>query len=103
MIDKDYLEQEQVLLFSNPSYESALIGVSHDDRAIYDYDLMIKYLMETDGISEIDAIEFIDYNTIRALSYYDGAPIIMFKMEPEEEDNIEEFKQALRDKGLNIK
>ena len=28
-------------------------------------------------ISYEDAIEFIDYNTIRSLSYYDKAPVIL--------------------------
>ena len=62
------------------SYDSALIGVSHDDRAIYDYDLMVEWLMEDQGFTEEEAVEWIDYNTIRALPYMgaDG-PIVLYR------------------------
>lgn len=33
--------------------------------------------MKLEDLSEIDAIEFINYNTIRSLSYYEKAPIIL--------------------------
>lgn len=44
---------------------------------MYDYDLMIEHLVETDGMDNDEAIEFIDYNTIRSLPYYENAPIIV--------------------------
>lgn len=69
---------EEVVIFSNPSYDSAFIGVSHDDRAVYDYEKMIVYLMDTDGMTYEEAVEFIDYNTLRSLSYVSNSPIIVF-------------------------
>ena len=51
------------------SYNTALIGVSHNNRAIYDYDLMVKCLMKEEEFSEEEAWEWIDYNTLRALPY----------------------------------
>jgi uncharacterized protein (DUF1015 family) len=49
---------------------------------IYDFDLMVQHLMETDSMTEEDAIEFIEYNTIRACPYFgDNAPIILRKLE----------------------
>lgn len=76
--DYDY---EDVVIFSNPDYASAFIGVSEDDRAIYDYDKMIEHLMDKDGLTDMEAIEFIDYNTIRALPYFgDRAPIVMYRL-----------------------
>ena len=73
---------EDVVYLTNYSYDDALIGISEDNRAVYDYDKMVKWLMETEGFTEIDAIEWIDYNTIRALSYMgEKAPIIMFPIE----------------------
>ena len=70
---------EDVIIFSNPSYASAFIGISEDNRAVYDYDKMIEFLVEEDNMTMIDAIEFISYNTIRALPYYGGdTPIIMY-------------------------
>lgn len=65
---------------TNYSYDSALIGVADDGRAVYDYDLMIEWLMTKEGFEVYDAIEWIDFNTIRALPYMgDGAPIILYK------------------------
>ena len=63
------------------SYDDALIGVSHDDRAIYDYEKMVEWLMTKEGWTDNEAIEWIEYNTIRALPYFgDGAPIIMYPL-----------------------
>ena len=67
-----------IVLFSNPSYKNSIIGISKDNRVIYDYELMIQDLIEEDGISYTDAVDFIEYNTIRALSYYENAPIILY-------------------------
>ena len=71
---------EDTVVFVNPSYETAIVGVSYDDRAIYDLDLMIDYLVENDGMTEEEALEFIDYNTVRACDYMEGAPIIMTRL-----------------------
>ena len=38
---------EDVIVFDNPSYDNALIGVSEDNRAIYDYDKMVVWLAVT--------------------------------------------------------
>lgn len=73
-------EYENIIIFSNPSYASAFIGISEDNRAIYDYNKMVEYLMETEGWSDIDAIEFIEYNSIRSLPYYENSPIIMYRL-----------------------
>ncbi len=71
---------EDVVIFENPSFDEALIGVSEDNRAIYDYDKMVVWLAITWAISREEAMEFIEYNTIRALPYYGGAPIVMHKL-----------------------
>ena len=73
---------EDVVYLTNYSYDDAFIGISEDNRAIYDYDKMVKWLVETEGFTEEEAIEWIDYNTIRALPYMGGnAPIIMHPIE----------------------
>ena len=73
---------EDVLYFVNYSYDDALIGVSEDGRAIYNYYKMVDWLMEEEGWSDIDAIEWIEYNTLRALPYMgDKAPIIMYPLD----------------------
>ena len=72
---------EDVIIFSGDSFDDALVGISEDNRAVYDYDLMIEWLMRVDGMTSEEAMEWIDYNTIRSLPYVgDKAPIIMFKI-----------------------
>ena len=77
---EDY-EYEDVLIFSNPDYASAFIGISEDNRAIYAFDKMVEFLMENDSMTDIEAIEFIECNTLRALPYFGGdAPIVMYSL-----------------------
>lgn len=72
---------EKIIIFDNPDYASAFIGVTNDNRAVYDFDKMIEHLMIKDGMTDIEAIEFIEYNTIRALPYYgDKALIILYPL-----------------------
>lgn len=72
---------EGAVYFTNYSYDDALVGVSEDGRAIYDYSKMVDWLMEEAGLSDIDAIDWIEYNTLRALPYMgDKAPIIMYPL-----------------------
>lgn len=71
-----------VKYLTNYSYDDALIGVSEDGRAIYDFDKMVEWLMNEVGLSDSEAVEWIEYNTIRALPYFgEGAPIIMYPLE----------------------
>jgi hypothetical protein len=71
---------EDVIVFDNPSYDCALVGVSEDGRAIYDYDKMVICLAVDGSISIEEATEFIEYNTIRALPYVENAPIILHRL-----------------------
>lgn len=71
-----------VLIFDTRSYDDALIGVTTDGRAVYDFDKMVVGLVDIDGMSEIDATEWVEYNTIRARPYMGAdAPIIIHKIE----------------------
>lgn len=72
---------EDFVLFKNPDYDSAIIGISDDNRVIYDYDKMVVDLMVTDGMNMVDAAEFIDYNTLRAYSETPELdPIVMYRL-----------------------
>lgn len=70
---------EDSIVFENPDYDSAIVGYDENSqRIIYDYEKMVEHLMNKDGMTYEDAVEFIDYNTIRACAYMsDGAPIIL--------------------------
>lgn len=71
---------EGTAYFTEPSYVTAIIGMTHDERLVYDYDKMVEFLMRQDGISNEEAIEFIDYNTIRTIPYMgDKAPVVMYR------------------------
>ena len=72
---------EGINFLTDFSYDSALIGVTHDDRTVYDFDKMVEWLMETQGYSQEEAIEWIEYNTIRALPYMGpDSPVILYPL-----------------------
>ena len=69
---------EESLVFENPDYATAFVGVDNNNRAVYDYELMVAHLRVFEGMDESEAREFIDYNTIRALPYYEHGPTVIF-------------------------
>lgn len=82
------------IVFENPDYDSAIVGYDANDyRIIYDYQKMIEDLIETNGMSYEDAVDFIEYNTLRSIPYAgDKAPIVMHNME-DYFDTIECFEK----------
>lgn len=73
---------EGVKYLVDESYDHALIGVSEDGRAIYDFNLMIEWLMNEYDWSELESIEWIETNTLRALPYMgNDAPIVMYPLD----------------------
>ena len=78
---KEYLTEQcfaDTVVLEAPSYISAVVGISTDGRLIYSRDLMVRYLCKKDGMTELDAEEFIDFNTVGALpNMGEKAPIIM--------------------------
>lgn len=70
-INQDIREQlpPDAVVFDNYAYDNSIIGTTLDGRAIYDYNKMVKELMEDENWSETDAIEWVEYNTLRALPY----------------------------------
>lgn len=72
---------DDVVILKDYSYDDALVGVTEDGRAVYDYDKMLDWLMETEGFTVEQAVEWVEYNTIRALPYFGpDAPIIMYSL-----------------------
>lgn len=68
------------VIFDNPSFDDSIIGISAVDNAIiYDKQKMIRELMLDDNCSEEEAIEFIEYNTERAIPYSssEGVPPVI--------------------------
>lgn len=83
-LEKYYIEDEEtsIILFESPSYDEAFVGLTMDDRAVYDYDKMIECLMTEDNMTYEEAAEFIDYNSLRSLDYLNDErkPIIIRKV-----------------------
>ena len=46
---------EDVVIFENYSYDDALIGVTEDGRAVYDFDRMVTWLVETEAFTPEEA------------------------------------------------
>ena len=90
---------EESIVFENPDYDSAIIGYdTNDNRVIYDYESMAEHLMNVDGMTYEEAIEFIEYNTLRAIPYAgSNPPIVLQRIDDyidyhnykKEEDNYE--------------
>lgn len=77
-----YNGYEDVKYLTNYSYDTALIGVTEDNRAVYDFEKMAEWLFETEGFTSEEAVEWIEYNTVRALPYFgEKAPIIMYPLQ----------------------
>lgn len=73
---------EGVKYLTDYSYDTAIVGVTEDNRVVYDFDRMVDWLVTEKGMTAEDAVEWIEYNTARALPYMgEGAPIIMYPLE----------------------
>ena len=77
---REYLESqgyEGTVFFENPSFVKAITGITDSGQLIYNYDLMIAAAMEEENWSEEEAIEWIEYNTLRSIPYMGNSqPIV---------------------------
>ena len=73
---------EHAGVFTCPSYDGAIGGYTDDGAVGYVFELMAdEYLSENHNSSRDEAIEFINYNTIRSIPYMNEGmvpPIIMY-------------------------
>ena len=68
----EYLEaqgHEETLFFEHPSFVKAITGITDSDQLIYDYNLMISAAMEEEMWDVDEAIEWIEFNTLRSIPY----------------------------------
>lgn len=73
LISKGY---KDVIVFRNPNYTNAIIGLTPNNNVVYDYDLMVKWLIENENMDYEEAADFIGYND----SFYYGEhyPVIYY-------------------------
>ena len=75
---KDQGIEEEVLILDDHAYDKSIIGLTEDGRLVYDFDKMVKEFAEDEQCDELDAIEWLEYNTLRALPYMgERAPIVI--------------------------
>ena len=79
-IENEIINKE-ALRFDNPSFDNSIIAVDYYGRLVYDYDLMVEELMDTDKMNSEDAVDFIGYNTLRSLDYQSSTmkPIVIME------------------------
>lgn len=68
----EYLEaqgHEETVFFEHPSMVKAITGITDSEQLIYDYNLMIEAAMEEEGWTCEEAIEWVEYNTLRSIPY----------------------------------
>lgn len=87
-VDKlvDYIEKKgykDLKIFRGCDYITAVVDVT-ENGVVYDYDKMVDYLVEKNAMTYEDAIEWIDYNTLRAIPYMGANPPIIHYDESED-------------------
>lgn len=89
LVERGY---EESTVFESPDYDSAIIGVDSYGRVIYDFEKMVECLKE-EGMTDEEAIEFIEYNTVRALPYIPDHPHILYRIDDYEPERLSLWKR----------
>ena len=82
VMDEEILNE--MIILEGDEFADGAVGVSQDNRVIYDYDLLVESLMKHDGLSLEESVDMLEYNTMRALPYMKSqgrAPIIMTRIQ----------------------
>lgn len=80
-LDENY---EGTVILEPYFLDEAIIGISTDGRLIYDYDKLVECFIQHDGMDYEGAVEWVDYNTVRAIEYMgEMKPIILNKIDIE--------------------
>lgn len=62
-------------------FDGAIIGMTHDDRVVYDYDLMVQCTMESQHCDYDEAVGWVEHNALGALPYMGGdSPVIINRL-----------------------
>ena len=80
IMDEDILDQ--MIVLEGDEFADGCIGYTDDYHLVYSYDKLVESLGNVYG-SEEDAIEWLDYNTMRAIPYMSNEglePIIIHEI-----------------------
>lgn len=75
-----------VVMLDGPEFDGGIVGTTHDGKLVYSYEKLVRALIGgTARWSVADAVDWIEYNTIRSLPYMgDKAPIVMNDLDPDD-------------------
>lgn len=74
---RERLPQGAIIL-DNSSYDNSIIGTTIDGGIIYSLERMVEEYMSDEDCTEEEALDWIHYNTIRAIPYSpDPKPMIV--------------------------
>ena len=65
--DQDMLNQ--IIILEGDEFANGFIGLSVDNRVVYSYDRLVDSLSRSNNWTTDEAIEWLEYNTIRSLPY----------------------------------
>lgn len=69
----------EIKILDNHAYDKSVVGITEDGRLIYSYEKMVEEFAEDEECSMEEAVEWVEYNTLRAIPYFgEGAPIIAY-------------------------
>lgn len=77
---REYLDEnyEGAIILEPQGLDDAIIGISDEGRVVYSYNKLLKAFMKHEGMTYEEAIEWVEYNTMRSLPYMgQQAPVIV--------------------------
>ena len=80
----NYIEEcgveAKVIILDDHAYDKSIVGITENGRLVYDFAKMIKEFASDEKCSELEAIEWLEYNTLRAIPYMgENAPIVLIE------------------------
>lgn len=79
---ENYLEvvdDGAVILEPRDTYGKGVVGyIRESNRLIYSFELLVDALMEDNGLTYGEAVEWLEFNTIRACDYVSNAPLFEY-------------------------
>lgn len=93
LIEEMVMDEEEldlIAVLEGDEFADGAVGLTDDNRVVYSYERLVKSIAQSlseEGQNpydkELEAIEWIDYNTIRSLPYIESqglkAPIIIYE------------------------
>ena len=76
--DPEELEENGSIVLRCFDFSTAIVGISRDDRVIYDYEKMIEHLINYENMTAEEAIEYIDFNFSFPMGGDKKWPVIMY-------------------------